>query len=396
MHPIVRIARGKETPARYGHPWIFSGAIETVEDGVADGDTVSLVDADGQLIGTGTCAPHSTIAVRIYDRRDVALDHAWFESAFRDAVARRGASGLDTAPGAAYRAVFAESDGVPGIVIDKYADVLVMQFSTSGAERLKGAAVDAAMAVFAPRSVIERSDVPSRKEDGLDDAAGVLFGPEVPEVRFDEGGSAFVARPMDGQKTGFYLDQRDLRSRIRALSTGRSVLNLFSYAGASGIAAMAGGASTVLNVDSSEAALDGCRRHAELNGVADSAFRTEKADVFQWLGVRREERYGVVVLDPPALIKSRKDAQEGSKAYHFLNRAAMRLVEDGGLFVSSSCSRHLSAEDLALILRKASVQAGIRLHVIERIGQPADHPVSLYFPESEYLTSFVCRAERTK
>jgi 23S rRNA (cytosine1962-C5)-methyltransferase len=250
--------------------------------------------------------------------------------------------------------------------------------------------------VFAPKTVTERSDQPVRREEKLGEVVKVQFGEPVREVAYHENGLKCFADVAGGQKTGAFFDQKDLRQFLAThpIVKGRSVLNLFSYTGLSGIAAVKGGATRVHNVDGSEDALLGCAKHAELNGVDAAAFSTEKADIFQWFNDNAESTYDMVVLDPPALIKANRDVEEGKKAYHFLNRAAMRAVKDGGILVTSSCSHFFPEEDLAFTLRRASVQAGVRLHVLEVIRQSPDHPQSVYFPEGTYLKTFICQVTR--
>ncbi len=395
MYPVLTLVRGKEANVIHRHPWIFSGALATKPDALHDGAIVRVADERGRILGTGTWSRRSSIAVRIFEFGEAELDRSWFARRFAEADDRRRLLGFGPdSPTTGYRVAFGEADGLPGIVVDRFGDVLTLQLSTAGTEMLREAILNALGEVFPGAVIVERSDMPSRREEGLEPRSEVARGQLAEPVPFLEYGLKFLADPLTGQKTGFYLDQRDLRVAIRGLAADRDVLNLFSYTGAAGVAALAGGASQVLNVDSSAPALDRCREHAALNGFSADRMATAEADVFQFLGDERAERYGMVLLDPPAVIKSQKDAEEGRKAYHFLNRAALRLVEDGGIFVTSSCSRHLPEEDLAFTLRRASVQAGVRLDLLGAVRQAADHPLSVYFPESFYLKSFICRVRR--
>ncbi len=396
-YPIVMLQSGKEKNVLFRHPWIFSGALVKRPEGVEHGDLIRVADEKGTVIGTGTYSAKSSIAVRVFafGDADVVIDKAWFAAKFREADARRALLGYGTGtPTDGYRVVFGEADGVPGLVVDRYRGTFVVQISTAGIDRLRGEVVAALKDVFSPDAIVERSDLPVRKEEALKDETGVLAG-EVPEaVNFVEGGMAFSADVMAGQKTGFFLDQKSLRQSIARFAKGRETLNLFSYTGAAGIAAMKGGAKSVLHVDSSAAALAGCVRHAEMNGIEPHVFATEESDVFQYLSAQAEPSFDMVLMDPPALIKSHRDEEEGKKAYHFLNRAALRLVRDGGVFVTSSCSHFLDEEDFAFILRRASVQAGVRLDLLDVVRQAPDHPASVYFPESAYLKSFVFQIRR--
>jgi 23S rRNA (cytosine1962-C5)-methyltransferase len=396
MQPMVTLRIGKETNAAFRHPWIFSGAIEKRTADVEHGDVVTVVDQSGEVVGTGTYSSTSSIAVRLFAFGDATLDQAWFEEAFRKADARRKLLGFDAygTDAVAYRVVFGEADGVPGLVVDRYGDVLVVQISTAGMDRLRETVVAALAETFKPRSIYERSDLRVRQEEGLKEASGLLYGDEPGEIEFVEDGLRFVADVVGGQKTGFFLDQRPLRAIIRRVASGRRVLNLFSYSGAASIAAMKGGAKSVHNVDLSSAALELGRRQAEMNGLDASAFTVQESDVFQYMGEEREPSFDMVIVDPPAFIKSARDGESGRKAYHFLNRAALQLVRDGGVFVTSSCSHFLPEEDLAFILRRASVQADVQLDLLDVVRQSPDHPQSVYFPESSYLKSFVCQVTR--
>jgi 23S rRNA (cytosine1962-C5)-methyltransferase len=263
-----------------------------------------------------------------------------------------------------------------------------------GLDRMREDIVAALDETFTPATIVERSDIAVRREEGLNDFVAIHKGEVSAPIPFVENGLNFIADVQSGQKTGFFLDQRDLRKWILEHHIPGRVLNLFSYSGSAGIAAMKAGAERVHNVDGSVDALELCKKQAELNGIAAEKFTTEISDVFDWMNLNKESRYDAVIMDPPALIKAGRDAEEGKKAYHFLNRAAMRLVNDGGLFITSSCSHFLPEEDLAFILRRASVQAGIRLDVLAVVRQSADHPLSVYFPESAYLKTFICRVSR--
>lgn len=391
MYPTILLKQERVDSVRYRHPWIFSGAILKKERTVQQGGLVRVEGEDGTFLGVGTYSASSSIAIRVFDTQDVAIDVDWFIRRFSEARARRQmmgfGEGTDTT---GFRACFGEADGVPGLIVDVYADVCVFQLSTAGLDQLREQIVEAVDTVFTPRCIMERSDMGVRKDDGLEEVVAVRKGEDPGEVEFFERGRRYLVNVVEGQKTGFFLDQRDARDTVQRFALGKECLNLFSYTGAFSVAAMLGGAQSCHSVDLSALALAGCEQHRELYGFSRESFTTQEADIFQWLGERRESSYDLVVLDPPALIKSSKDAEAGKKAYHFLNRAAMRLVRDGGVFVSSSCSQHLSEEDLMFLLRRASVQNGLDLRVLALHRQAADHPLSLYFKEAEYLKTIVC------
>jgi 23S rRNA (cytosine1962-C5)-methyltransferase len=395
-YPSVILHEHRETSATWRHPWIFSGAIATVDPEAKHGDLVTVKDHLGRVVGTGTHSARSTIAVRLFTWDETVVDRDWFVASLGDCQLRRELMGFGPeAETNGYRLCFGEADGIPGLVVDRYGDTLVVQSSTAGMDKLLPLAIDALRELFSPKAIVERSDIPSRGEEGLVDVSGVRYGDVTAPVRWRENGVEFLSNVLEGQKTGAFLDQRDLRQHVRRFAAGRRGLNLFSYSGMASVMALKGGAATMHNIDASAPALAAARANAELHDYDESNFSTEEADVFQWLGSHNEPSYDLVLLDPPAVIKSQKDAEDGKKAYHFLNRAAMRLVQDGGILVTSSCSHHLSEHDLAFILRRASVQAGVRLDALATVRQSADHPHSIYFPESAYLKSFVFRVRRS-
>jgi 23S rRNA (cytosine1962-C5)-methyltransferase len=389
MYPTIVISSKRTASLHFQHPWIFSGAIVGMDSGVEHGGLVRVVDEDDVVYGVGTYSSRSSIAVRVFDWKEVVIEKKWFVARLREAMDRRKLMGFGKKDTTGYRVLFGEADGVPGLVVDRYGDVAVFQIATAGLDNLREEIVAAIKNALDPRVIVERSDIGVRKDDGLVDVVAVRFGEVKGCAPFLERGRAYVADALGGQKTGFFLDQRDARDAVAGLSKGRECLNLFSYSGAFGVAAMLGGAKSVHNVDLSAPALELCGEHARLNQIGESVFTTEEADVFQWLNEHDKPSYDLVVLDPPALIKSSKDAEAGKKAYHFLNRAGMRLVRDGGVFVTSSCSAHLSEEDMVFALRRASVQAGVRLSILQTLHQSSDHPTSIYFPESLYLKTFV-------
>ncbi len=396
MYPILTLKPGKEGALGFHHPWVFSGALQGIPREIEQGAIVRVVDQQGKIIGTGTYSAHSMIAVRIFDFAECTLDQEWFAARLRRAEERRRWFDLGVGdPAAGYRVVFGETDGIPGLVVDRYADVLVLQIATAGMESLKEIIVQALIDLYAPRTIIERSDLPVRREEGLNEAVGVLYGEDVDRVEFREGDLRFVANVKSGQKTGFFLDQRELRRRLMHYATDRgTVLNLFSYTGSFAVAALKAGARSVHNIDGSQSALDLIAAQLELNQLASSSVTTECTDVFNWISIHGDPSYDMVIVDPPALIKSHRDAETGSKAYHFLNRAALRLMRADGIFVTSSCSAHYSEDDFTVMLRRASVQAGVTLDILETVRQSADHPISIYFPESRYLKSFICQVRR--
>lgn len=396
FYPTLSLKKGKEGSVYYHHPWVFSGALTTIPNDLENGDLVHVQDEAGKIIGTGTFSRSSSIAVRVFDFNEVEINEDWLTQKItlaHDARLLLGYGPKTETTG--YRVVFAESDGLPGLILDRFEDTLVLQISTAGMEKLKPLLLSTLQKIFKPKNIIEKSELTVRKEEKLEEHKEVLKGSAEP-VEFLENGNHFIADVWEGQKTGFFTDQKELRTEIEKLSNKKTVLDLFSYSGAAGIYALRGGAKAVDFVDGSENALDLCKQHVALNKFnKKTSAKTSytKSDVFEFLSKSKPNSYDVVIVDPPALIKTHRDEMNGKKAYHFLNRAALRLVKNGGIFVSSSCSHFLSEEDFHFMLRRAAVQAGVTLHLLHLVRQSPDHPESLNFPESRYLKSIIAWVE---
>jgi len=391
MYKSIILKQGKERTAALMHPWVFSGAMESKPNDISNGEIVKVVDAADQVLGVGTYSEHSMIAIRLFDFKDNELNEEWFIEKIKNALEKRSFLGYgkekDTT---GYRIIFGEADSIPGLVVDKFEDVLVMQISTLGTRNLKPLIVNALVNVLKPKAIVFKEVVSVKNEEDLDIKGEVVFGKLPAKINFYENGYKFFADPVKGQKTGFYLDQKDLRNEISKYSKGKKVLNLFSYSGAASVYVLKNGAKSVLNVDSSKEALLWAKTNATLNKITATKFKNECTDIFQWLAKKTEPEFDMVIMDPPALIKTFKDKESGQKAYHFLNRAALRLVKKGGIFVTSSCSHFFTDQELEITLRRASIQAGIKLTVIKKVLQSPDHPMSVYFPESAYLKSYIC------
>ena len=388
-YPTIQLKAGREAATGFHHPWVFSGAIEVLPSSVEPGDLVYVADRRGEIIGTGTYAK-GTIAVRIFDFQKATIDAAWIQSRIQVAWQQRSLLGYGKeTETSGYRLVHGEGDGLPGLVVDVYGEVAVMHISTLGMDKLLDEVVAALREVIKPVAIVVKRD----GAYGKPESAEVVDGAVPAEVVFSEMGLLFVADVLRGQKTGFFLDQKDLRRELGKYAAGKHVLNLFSYTGATAVALLKKGATFVHNIDESQRALNIVDRQMELNGIAGTGWRGEKADVFQWLGEKHQAMYDMVVLDPPALMKTVKEKESAMKAYHFLNRAALRLLKPGGMLATSSCSYYLAEEDLAFVLRRASVQAGRELHLLASVRQSMDHPWSVYFPEGLYLKSFVFSVE---
>lgn len=390
----IFLKQGRGKTLFYRHPWVFSGAMDQERmPELEAGEIVEVCDSGGNFLATGYFNPLSMIAVRIlsFDRDDV-IGREFFVKRVREALAFREKY-MDLSDTNAFRVVFAESDMLPGLVVDKYDDGLVLQVHTLGMDKLKGVVTEALVEVLKPRFVYERSDVSARKQDGLNDMPrGVLYGEyDGGLVEVKENGVKFMVDVAGGQKTGFFLDQRENRAAAAKYAGGKKVLNLFSYSGGFSVYALRGGASHVTSVDASAEATELCGKNMELNGFAPDMHTEVTADVFAFLdkAIAAGEKYDLVIVDPPAFVKSQKSVNNALRAYSRLNKMAMDVLAEKGTLISSSCSHYVSPEMFKSALFQAALHARRDLRVVETKAQPADHPVRLFFPEGEYLKFFV-------
>ncbi len=389
----IHLKPGREKSLLRRHPWVFSGAVDRVQGEPADGATVAVVGADGRWLATAAFSPRSQIRARVWTwSRETAIDAAFFRERVRAALARRPA--LTTLAGEARRLVHGESDGLPGVVADWYAGVVVLQITSAGAEHWRDALVEALVDATGCPQVFERSDVEVRTLEGLTARTGVLCGaaPTAP-VEIREAGVRYLVDVVAGQKTGFYLDQRENRAQIRALARDRDVLNGFSYTGGFALAALAGGARSVLSVDSSGAALAIGRQSATLNGFDSDRAEWLAADVFQTLRNLRDRgrQFGLIVLDPPKFAPTAAHVEKASRAYKDINLWALRLLEPDGLLATFSCSGGVGADLFQKIVAGAAQDAGVDAQIVERFHAASDHPILLSFPEGEYLKGLLLR-----
>lgn len=393
--PSITLKPGREKSVRNRHPWLFSGAIHTIDPKANDGDIVDAHSNTGQWLARGYLNRRSQIQVRLLSwQADAAIDEAFWRGRLQRALAGRASLAADPQT-TAYRLVHAESDGLPGLVVDRYGDWLVMQCLTLGVERIKPLLARLLVELCQPAGIVERSDVEVRGKEGLRPAVGLLHGaaPAGP-VEIMEHGQRFLVDLLGGQKTGFYLDQRENRRRVAAYCQGARVLNAFSYSGGFAVYALAAGAAHVSNLDSSLEALELSERNLALNGFdPDAQAEGVAGDVFQVLRDWRAagQRFDVIILDPPKFAHSQQQVDRAARAYKDINLLAMQLLSPGGLLASFSCSGLVSADLFQKILFGASVDAGRDVQVVERLSQGPDHPVLLSFPEGEYLKGLVCR-----
>jgi 23S rRNA (cytosine1962-C5)-methyltransferase len=371
------LKRGRERAVANRHPWIFAGAVAE-ESGPRDAAIADLVDDKGALLASGFYSAQSQIRLRVLCFGE-ELTADVVRARIAAAIRRRGAA-------SAVRLVYAEGDELSGLVIDRYDDVVVVEIANEGLERVRQLVVDVVRAELAPRLIYFKNDLPARKLEGLP-LEPQRVGEGEPATTIVENGLRFHVDPAAGQKTGFFLDQRDNRALARANAGGRRVLNLFSYSGAFGVYAAAGGAPFVENVDVSAPAIEGARLNHELNGLADNA-RFTVADAFSFVRACRE-RFGLIVCDPPAFAKSRGDVDRAARGYKDVNLFAMKLLEPGGRMLTFSCSGHMSLDLFQKVIFAAALDAGRRISFLRRLTAAEDHPVSVYCPEGEYLKGFL-------
>jgi len=385
--PSLTLKPGKDRPVRFGHPWIFSGAIAEAP-AVEPGEVVQVRAADGELLGSGYFHPGTTIAVRMLARGEVAIDAAWMRR--RVETARRLRETVVPVGTTAFRLVNGEGDGLPGFVVDRYGEVLVLQCLTAGAERLKPLLLEALREPVAPAAIYERSDGAVRRTEGLTAAVGLVHGEMPAEVVASENGIEVAVDPVAGQKTGFFLDQRDNRALLRALAGGRRVLDAFCYTGGFALAALAGGAAHVTAVDASQRAVEAAGANLRRNGFEAARCALVVGDVPNFLR-ESEVDFDIVVLDPPALVKQRRDVERGARAYKDLHLSVFRRARPGTLVLTFSCSQHVGPELFRKIVTGAAADAAREVQVLRHLGPGADHPTALGHVEGEYLCGLLLR-----
>jgi 23S rRNA (cytosine1962-C5)-methyltransferase len=389
LYPEVKLRPERRKSLLAGHPWLFSGALQE-KPKVPDGSLVSVI-CGSEILGVGYYNSRTDIAVRLLSRTEESVDAAFFARRFRRLKEER--EEYLPAGTTAWRAIFAEADGCPGLIVDHYAGVLVAQIHTLGMDRLKGEIFAALAEVFAPRAIVERSDLAVRRQEGLPDMpVGVVHGTlDDSEIEFTENGHRFVADVLKGQKTGFFLDQRENRLALQRWCKGRSVLNVFSYTGGFSVYAAGAGAKRVASLDASAPAMALCRRNMELNGFSfpNADFKTE--DAFEALSALPAGEFDCIIIDPPSLAKSRNQLKNAIKAYTSLNTKALKALPVGGILVSASCTTHIDPLTFTKILHQSALNAGCGLKMLENKDQPFDHPYHFSFPEGRYLKFFVTR-----
>ena len=384
----LHLKAGRDKSVKRRHPWIFSGAVERVDGNPDSGETVLVKSAEGGMLALAAYSPQSQIRARVWSfDPGISIKKVFFENSIRKAIQLRVALPCARHTNA-MRLVHGESDGLPGLVVDRYDDVLVAQFLAAGAEHWREAILDALAAATGCEAIYERSDAEVRALEGLAPRVGFARGNrEAKRCPIVEYGLNFRVDVEAGQKTGFFLDQRENRQRVRALAEGREVLDGFCYSGGFSLAALAGGAKHVTAVESSAEALEVARENLAANPLEASRIAFEKADVFAYQRLLRDrgKSFGLIVLDPPKFAPTAALVKNAARAYKDINLLALKLLEPGGLLATFSCSGGVSAELFQSIVAGAAADAGVDAKIIERFGAAADHPVALNFPEGDYL-----------
>ncbi|HXV78686.1 MAG TPA: class I SAM-dependent rRNA methyltransferase [Candidatus Binatia bacterium] len=385
----IILKKGREVPILRGHPWIFSGAIESTEGDSANAGVADVFDWEKHWIARGLFSPKSQIRVRVLAWRKEEIDGDFFCRRLSQALTIREET-LSQATNA-YRVVNGEGDLLPGLIVDRYNEFLVCQFFTAGMARFRPLIVDSLSRLVTAQGIFERSEGRVRSEEGMDPSVGVLAGEPPPEwIAIEENGFKFVADLRGGQKTGFFLDQKDNRVFLSTIARNKKILDCFSYSGAFSVYALGGGAKEAVLLDSSRPALELAERNLALNGFATVRSELIKADAFTYLK-ECETAFDMILLDPPSLAPKRGDVDGATGGYKFLNLHALRHVKTGGFLLTFSCSQHLSLDLFQKVVFGAAVDAGRKVTLVKRLGQPLDHPVSLHHPEGEYLKGLCLR-----
>ncbi|TJZ61401.1 class I SAM-dependent rRNA methyltransferase [Sphingobacterium olei] len=392
MKKII-LNKGKDKAAWQLHPWVFSGAVNKVIDQPQNGDVVSVYNNEDEFIAFGIYNSTSRVAVRLLEwHPNREINEEWWRNRVRSAVNNR--LHLLSEENDTVRLIFAEADFLPGLIADKYADYISVQVHAAGVEQVKTIIIDELVRLLNPKGIYERSDLKSREHEGLPDSNGLLYGTVPPEfVAIIENGIQYQVNIVEGQKSGFYCDQRDNRLLTAQYVKGKKVLDCFSYSGGFTLNALRGGASHVTAVDSSALAIDTLRQNIALNGFDAEQYAAVQSDVNKYLRELGEQqaRFDLIVLDPPKYAPSRSALDKASRAYKDLNRRGLMLLESGGLLATFSCSGAMDIDTFKQVLAWAALDAGKEIQFIRQFHQPEDHPVRASFSEGEYLKGLLVR-----
>ncbi len=393
--PRVGLKEERDRSVVEGHPWIFSGAISHVDGSPGLGETVEVISSKGEPLGKGAFSPRSQIRVRLWSSDpESIIDREFLRQRLKEAIRLRADLPSLSSSINAFRLVNAESDRLPGLIVDRYADYLVCQFLSAGPEYFRDVIVSILSELYPSTGIYERSDADVREKEGLDLRKGVLLGKDPPDlVEIAEGPCRFLADIKTGQKTGFFLDQRENRGRLAAYCGGAEVLNCFSYSGAFAVRALKAGATSVLNLDDSASALELCAKNINLNGLPQERCENLQGNAFKVLRKFREQerRFDIIVLDPPRFVDSKSHLMRAARGYKDINLLAFGLLRPGGYLFTFSCSGLLPTELFGKIVSDAALDAKRYTQIVERLFQAQDHPVGLNFPEGAYLKGLACR-----
>lgn len=389
----VILKKGKEKAAMLHHPWIFSGAIDKIKGKPLNGEIVKVCSASAEFLAYAYYNDQSRVALRLMEwEESKTIDKEWYQEKLRNAIASR--KHLLNADTNTCRLVFSEADFLPGLIVDQYADFLSLQILSAGMENVKEEIIALLKEELNPRGIFDKSDAGARKHENLEATQGLLWGETPPEfIEVRENGIAYHINIADGQKSGFYCDQRDNREILAAYSKDKTVLDCFCYSGGFTLNSLKHGAAHVTSVDSSALAIETLAHNLELNGFDTALQFSIQSDVNKQLRVFKEEgkKFDIVVLDPPKYAPSRSALDRAARAYKDLNRLGMLLLEKGGILATYSCSGAVDMETFKQIIAWAALDAGKEVQIIKQFHQPEDHPVRVSFPEGEYLKGLLLR-----
>jgi len=379
---------GKERPVRNRHPWIFSGAIDQIEEGFQAGDLVRVFSEHDEFLGIGYLNPESQIVVRMLAFEDAVIDEAFFDAKILQAIELRKKfmpSGTN-----AYRLIHSEGDFLSGLTVDVYGEFLVAEFNTAGIDAWKPVIVSCLQKHFPGYSIFERSDSDLRRWEGLKRSVGVLSGSEPPaSIEIEENGLFFGVDIKGGQKTGFFLDQRESRAVVGAISKGKRVLNCFAYTGGFSVYAARGGAQEIVSVESSESAVAMGRQNFTRNQLNPEQSVWAQTDVFDYLRTTKKE-FDLIILDPPAFCKSKNQVQDAARGYKDINLQALKMLPPGGLLFTFSCSSYITPDLFQKIIFGAASDAKRDVRIVKKTSHAFDHPINIYHPEGDYLKGLLC------
>ncbi len=393
----MQLHAGREKSLQRQHTWVFSGAVsQKPGNHTMPGETIDIHDTNGRFLARAAYSPNAQLIARIWTfNSNEPINEAFFAKRIESALAYRRFLKLDH-PRGGCRLIYSEADGLPGLVVDRYADTLVIQITSCGIEYHRDMVIKLLADIVKPTSIYERSDIGIRAKEGLPERSGLLFGSPPPNpIVIEEGCARFAVDIRHGQKSGFYFDQRDSRDFVASVARGRTVLNVFSYTGAFAVVALLSGAKHVINIDSSAPALKQAKYNLEINQLKPECYENREADAFDEMRalVAQKRKFDLVILDPPKFIESRKSLMPGCRAYQDLARLGYLLLNPGGLLFNFSCSGLMTPELFQKLTADAAIAAKVKAKLVHRLEQAADHPVSLTVPEGFYLKGLVTRVE---